>query len=232
MLDAALRPWIDPPLDRVGRVLAARKVPANGITLVGFVLGLAAVPALAAAAYPAALALILLNRLLDGIDGAVARAGRPTDLGGFFDIVADFIFYAAVPFGFALAAPENAVPAAFLIVSFMGTGASFLAYAIVAAKRGIGSDTQGSKAFFYLGGLTEGSETILCFVLMCLFPAEFPTIAWIFAALCWITTATRVIAAYRAFPTDEAPHPARVRSPPSPGGRGSEAPLPPGEGLG
>jgi phosphatidylglycerophosphate synthase len=168
MLDAALRPLIDPPLDRIGQALAAQGVSANAVTVAGFAIGLAALPALAAGLYAAALLLILVNRLLDGVDGAVA-----------------------------LADPANALAASFLVFSFMGTGASFLAYAAVAAKRRV--SVAPSKTFFYLGGLTEGTETILCFVLMCLFPAAFATIAWIFGALCWITTATRVVAAYQAF---------------------------------
>jgi phosphatidylglycerophosphate synthase len=197
MLDAALRPLIDPPLDRFGRALAAQGVSANAVTLVGFAIGLAALPALAAGLYVTALLLILVNRLYDGLDGAVARATGSTDLGGFLDIVCDFVFYAAVPFGFALADPANALAASFLVFSFMGTGASFLAYAVIAAKRRVA--VAPSKTFFYLDGLTEGTETILCFVLMCLFPAAFPAIAWIFGALCWITTATRFVAAYQAF---------------------------------
>jgi phosphatidylglycerophosphate synthase len=197
MLDAAFRPLIDPPLDRIGRALAARAVPANAVTLAGFAIGLAALPALAAGLYAAALLLILLNRLFDGVDGAVARVAGATDLGGFLDIVCDFVFYAAVPFGFALADPANALAAGFLVFSFMGTGASFLAYAVVAAKRGVAIAP--SKTFFYLGGLTEGTETIICFVLMCLFPASFPLIAWVFGALCWVTTVTRMAAAWEAF---------------------------------
>jgi phosphatidylglycerophosphate synthase len=199
MLDARLRPWIDPVLDRVGRPLAATGLRANHVTLLGFVVGLGAVPALAAGACVLALALILASRLLDGIDGAVARASASTDFGGFLDIVCDFVFYAAVPLGFALADPANALPALFLVVSFMGTGASFLAYAVLAAKRGISTELGGQKAFYYLGGLTEGFETIACFTLMCLFPRAFPLIAWIFGAMCWITTASRVLAARAAF---------------------------------
>jgi phosphatidylglycerophosphate synthase len=199
MLDAQLRPLIDPLLDRLGRPLAAGGIDANHVTLLGFAIGLGAVPALAGGAYWLALALILLSRLLDGIDGAVARASAPTDFGGFLDIVCDFVFYAAVPLGFALADPANALPAVFLVVSFMGTGASFLAYAALAAKRGVTSELRGRKSLYYLGGLTEGFETILCFVAMCLLPASFPTLAWIFGAMCWITTASRVLAARTSF---------------------------------
>jgi phosphatidylglycerophosphate synthase len=199
MLDARLRPWIDPALDRLARPLAARGLSADHVTLAGFALGLAAVPALATQAYLLALALILANRLLDGLDGALARATRPSDFGGFLDIVCDFAFYAAVPFGFALAEPQHALAAAFLIFSFVGSGSSFLAYAVLAAKRGA-AESPKRKAFHHLGGLTEGFETILCFVLMCLFPGAFAWLAWIFGALCWITTATRVLAARQAFP--------------------------------
>ncbi len=199
MLDARLRPWIDPLLDRLGRPLAMRGIRADHVTLLGFAIGLGAVPALASGACGIALALILLSRLLDGIDGAVARASAPTDVGGFLDIVCDFVFYAAVPLGFALADPLNALPALFLVVSFVGTGASFLAYATLAAKHGISTGIRGRKAFYYLGGLTEGFETILCFALMCIFPRAFPVLAWIFGTLCWITTASRVLAARVAF---------------------------------
>ncbi len=202
MLDARLRRSIDPLLDRLGRPLAARGIGANEVTLLGFAAGLGAVPTLAAGAYGLALALILTGRLLDGIDGAVARASSPTDFGGFLDIVCDFIVYAAVPFGFALSDPENALAATFLAVSFMGSGSSFLAYAVLAAKRGVTTEIRGQKSFYYLGGLTEGFETILCFTLMCVMPSAFAPIAWVFGALCWVTTLTRVLAARNAFGPD------------------------------
>lgn len=199
MFDATLRRLIDPPLNRLGRRLARSGITANQITLAGFAVGLLALPALAYQAYWLALFFILLNRLFDGLDGAVARAVGPSDLGGYLDIVCDFIFYAAIAFGFALAEPGNAVAAAFLVFSFIGTGSSFLAYAIIAAKRGITTERQGKKSLYYLGGLTEGGETIAAFALFCLFPSAFVWLAAIFGALCWITTATRMIMAWRDF---------------------------------
>ncbi len=204
MLDAVARHLIDPPLNAVGARLAARGVAANHVTFVGFALGMAAMPALAAGQFAAALGLIAANRVADGLDGAVARHSETTDLGGYLDIVGDFIFYSAVPFGFALFAPDrNAVAAAFLIFSFVGTGSSFLAYAIVAAKRGISTELRGRKSFYYLGGLTEGTETIGLFVAMCLFPQAFWWLAWTFGALCWLTTATRIAGAWAAFRAPE-----------------------------
>ena len=199
MLDAALGRLVRRPLDRAGGWLAAAGVPADAVTLAGFACGLGAVPLLAGERYGWALAAILANRLADGLDGAVARRRGATDLGGYLDIVCDFIVYAAVPFGFALARPENALPAAFLVFSFVGTGASFLAFAALAARRGLASLRHGPKSIYYLGGLTEGGETIALFVLLCLLPDHFAPLAWVFGALCWVTTVSRMASAAAAF---------------------------------
>jgi phosphatidylglycerophosphate synthase len=175
-------------------------VRADTITLAGFAVGLCAVPLLAFGAYGAALGAILLNRLADGLDGAVARAAGPTDRGAFLDIALDFFFYAAVPVGFALADPaSNALAAAVLVWAFVGTGSSFLAFSVIAAKRGLRADAYPRKGIFYLGGLTEGFETIALFVAMCLWPALFPPLALGFAAACLLTTGLRWLAGWRAF---------------------------------
>ena len=199
MFDAALRRLIDPPLNRAGLFLHQRGVSANAVTVFGFVIGIGALPALALGRADIALACILLNRLMDGVDGAIARQAGPTDLGGYLDIVLDFLFYSAVPFGFALMMPDYALAAAFLIFSFVGTGCSFLTYAIVAEKRKITTDIRGLKSFYYLGGLTEGGETIGFFILICLLPQHFSELAWIFGSLCWVTTVTRIWAAAVSF---------------------------------
>jgi phosphatidylglycerophosphate synthase len=196
VLDARLRRLIDPPLDRLGAPLAARGLSANAVTVAGFAIGLGAAVAIAWQAYLLGLGLLLLNRLCDGLDGAIARRRGLTDLGGFLDILLDFLIYSAVPFAFALADPAaNALAAAFLIFGFVGTGSSFLAFAIMAAKRGMSTELRGQKSLYYLGGLTEGTETILVFVLACLWPALFPWLALIFGLLCWLTTATRIAVA-------------------------------------
>jgi phosphatidylglycerophosphate synthase len=200
MLDARLRRLIDPPLARLAARAGQAGLSADGATFLGFGIGLAAVPAIALEAYGLGLGLILLSRLLDGLDGALARLAGPTDRGGFLDITLDFVFYATVPLAFALADPAaNGLAAAFLLASFIGTGSSFLAFAIMAAKRGLTTEQRGKKSLYYLGGLTEGTETIAAFALACLLPAWFPAIAWTFGALCWLTTMTRIIAGWQAF---------------------------------
>ncbi|KZD04869.1 CDP-alcohol phosphatidyltransferase family protein [Oceanibaculum pacificum] len=208
MLDAALRRLIAAPLERAGRFLADRGVAADAMTIIGFAVGMLAVPALACQHYGLALAAILVNRLADGLDGAIARqAGQrggqtagSTDLGGYLDIVLDFLFYAAVPLGFALADPAaNALAACVLLASFIGTGASFLAYAVLAAKRGLQTERRGRKSFYHMGGLAEGTETILAFTAFCLLPAWFPALAYGFAALCALTILGRIALAWREF---------------------------------
>lgn len=197
MLDRHLHPRLKPLLNRLVMTLDKPGFTPDGITLIGFAIGVLALPFLALDWYLAALVAIVLNRLLDGLDGALARRRGLTDAGGFLDIALDFLFYALVPFGFALANPAvNALPAVWLLFAFIGTGSSFLAFAALAAKHDIDNPGYAHKSFYYIGGLTEGTETILLFVLCCLFPAHFAWLAWVFGALCWLTTATRIWSGY------------------------------------
>lgn len=199
MLDRFARRLIDPPLNRAGAAIARLGVSANAVTLTGIAIGLLAVPALAMQRYDLALACVLANRLLDGLDGAVARAAGVSDFGGYLDIVGDMIFYGAVVFGFALAQPENAAIAALLLFAFMGTSASFLAWAILAAKRGLETETQGRKSFYYSAGLIEGTETLAFLAAFCLFPDSFVVLASLCAALCALTVIGRVALAATDF---------------------------------
>jgi len=199
MLDPLLRRIVDPPLFQAGRWLAARGVRANAATVTGLAVGLLAVPLLAHQHYFLALLAILANRLFDGLDGAIARHQGATAFGGYLDIVCDMLFYAAVPVGFALARPDNAVWAAILLASFVATASSFLGRAVMAAQRGERDDgARGRKAFFYAAGIVEGSETIIAFILFCLFPPAFPWLAGLFAALCLWTVLARLLEAARA----------------------------------
>ena len=199
MLDAKLRPLIAPPLNAAGRVLAGLGVTANALTFTGLALGLAGAGAIALDQIGWGLALIIANRVLDGLDGAVARARGPSDLGGYFDIVADFAFYVSVPLGFGILSAANTLPALVLVASFVLTGVSFLAFAVIAGKRGAETEAHGKKSFFYSTGLAEGAETIAVFIAMCLWPAWFGAIAYAYAALCVLTVFQRSAMAASAF---------------------------------
>ncbi|CTQ34012.1 CDP-alcohol phosphatidyltransferase family protein [Jannaschia rubra] len=192
MLDRHIRRLIDPTLDRAGRGLAAWGATADAVTLTGLGVGLVAA-VLIVLGWPGwALLPLLLSRLFDGLDGAVARARGRTDFGGYLDIWCDFVFYGAIPFAFALADPANALPAAFLILSFYINGSSFLGLAVQAEKRGLSTEAQGRKSLYYSAGLLEGTETIAFFVVLCLLPAQFAPLAWAFGALCLLTAGARV----------------------------------------
>ena len=202
MFDRAALRLLNPPLAALARGLVRAGIGADAITLVGFALGVAAALLIALQQPLAGLALLLASRLADGLDGTVARLTTPTDRGAFLDITLDFLFYASIPLAFALADPAaNALAAAVLLAAFIGTGSSFLAFAVLAERRGLKSVAYPNKGLFYLGGLTEASETLVCFVAMCLWPAAFAPLALGFAALCGLTLLARLRAGWLAFGT-------------------------------
>ncbi len=199
MLDRAAVAALKPLLDGGAGVLVRRGVGADAVTLTGFAIGMAAATAIALGHFGWGLALLLASRLADGLDGAVARLTQSTDRGAFLDITLDFLFYASIPLAFAIAEPAaNALPAAVLLAAFIGTGSSFLAFAVLAERRGLANSSQPQKGFFYLGGLTEATETLICFGLMCLWPDKFAWWAYGFASLCAMTIATRVVSGAKA----------------------------------
>ncbi|WP_316858884.1 CDP-alcohol phosphatidyltransferase family protein [uncultured Cohaesibacter sp.] len=202
MFDAKLKQHIDPVLDRAGKALAGVGVTANQITVAGLLLGCLAAGLIVAKAYLAGLLFLLISRLMDGLDGAVARARQKTDLGGYLDIVFDFIFYGLIPLGFALADRSvNALPAAVLLMAFYANGASFLSFAIMAEKRQISTTSHGSKSLYFTGGLAEAGETFAFFAAFCLLPGHFPVLAYLFAAITSVTTISRILLAIKLFGT-------------------------------
>ena len=198
MLDRLALAALRPALDRLAAGLVRRGVGADAVTWVGFALGMAGAAAIALQGYLAGLALLLAGRLADGLDGAVARATRPTDRGAFLDISVDFLFYASVPLAFAVADPaRNALAAACLLAAFIGTGSTSLAFAVLAERRRLASAAYPRKGIYYLGGLAEGTETIACFAAMCLAPRYFAWWAGGFAVLCALTVVGRLVAGWR-----------------------------------
>ena len=196
-----MRGVIDTPLNQSGRWLAARGASADAVTLAGLALGLAAAGMVWAGWSGLWVALLLLaSRLADGLDGAVARARGKTDFGGYLDIVCDFTFYGAVPLAFVLLdAAANGTAGAFLLFSFCVNAATFLGYAILAEKQGLETRSRGEKSLYFTAGLMEGTETIVVFVFLALWPGLFATVAWVFGGLCLVTAAARLTLAARTF---------------------------------
>ncbi|MDC3211975.1 CDP-alcohol phosphatidyltransferase family protein [Pseudoalteromonas distincta] len=206
MLDKFITPVIKPLLTPVVMLMHKRGITADQLTVVGFLVGLLAVPLLAFEIWYGALVAIALNRILDGLDGALARyANQSSSAGGFLDITLDFLFYAAIPLGFILANPEqNAIAGSLLLATFIGTGSSFLAFAIAAEKFKLEKPQFKYKSFYYLNGLTEGTETIALFIAFCIWPQHFAVMASIFAIACGITIFTRIHGGYHTLKQQEA----------------------------
>jgi phosphatidylglycerophosphate synthase len=199
MFDRLAATAIAPAVQIIARQLHRWGWRADWLTWMGFLLGIFASILIACRGYQMGLLLMIVSRLLDALDGAVARLSQPTDAGGFLDIALDFLFYASVPLAFAISDPaQNALPAAVLLAAFVGTGSSFLAFATLAAKRGLHNPRYPQKSFYFLGGLTEATETLLCFAAMCLWPPYFAVLAYGFAVLCAVTIVTRVLGGYAA----------------------------------
>ncbi|MEO6364062.1 MAG: CDP-alcohol phosphatidyltransferase family protein [Caldimonas sp.] len=203
MIDRQATALIRPGIDAIAAQLVRRGVGADALSFIGFAVGVGAAVAIAMQAFWLGAGLVVLSRLFDGLDGAVARLTRPTDRGGFLDISLDFLFYPSIPLAFAIADPAaNALAAAVLLAAFVGTGTCFLAFAAIAAKRGLTSAAYPNKSFYFLGGLTEATETLAFFVAMCIWPAGFALLAFVFAAMCVVTIATRLWWGWQAFAPD------------------------------
>ena len=200
MLDRAATRLIRPAVNFLAGQLVRAGMGANQMTLAGFAVGMSAAVLVASGHTGLAIGAILLSRICDALDGAMARLTRVTDAGGFLDITLDFLFYASIPLAFAVVQPErNALAAATLLAAFAGTMSSFLGFAVIAAKRGLSNLDYPDKSIYFLGGLTEATETLAVFIAMCLWPQHFALLAYSFSALCAITTFMRLWWGWRSF---------------------------------
>ncbi len=196
MLDASLRPRLDPVLVWIARGLQQLGVAPMALTLTGLVLGLAAAGAAALAWWWTALALWLISRLFDGLDGPLARLrGGGTAFGGYADFVADLTVYGAFVVGCALGQPDAITPLLVLLLTYYVNGASLLAYSAAAEHARIKSPDE--RSFHFTRGLAEGTETILAHSLFVLFPGRMGLLAWVFAAVVAVTIVQRLMLARR-----------------------------------
>ncbi len=198
MFDASLRRL----KDRVEEPLVAQMkgVSPNGLTLVALLVGLAAALCAAYGLYPWALLGWLLNRFIDGLDGALARSQRKhSDFGGYFDILADYVIYAAVPVGLALGAPtfERYLALALMLSVFYVNTASWMYLAAILEKRSA-RDPSTATTIVMPAGLIGGFETFLAYSIFLIFPAQMALLFSIFGLLVLFTTLQRLAWAWRA----------------------------------
>lgn len=196
MFDAAARRLTDAPMTLLAAPLHRGGVRADAVTFVGLAVGIAAAAAAADGRFGLALGLWLANRLLDGVDGALARLAGPTDRGGFVDLMADFTVYAAVVVGVAVAVPDARLAAAATIATYYLSGGAFLAWSSLVERRGATAATD-NRSIRFAGGLAEGAETIVAYVVLLALPDHAATVLWIWAALVFVTFLQRVALVWR-----------------------------------
>lgn len=184
MLDAIIRPYIAPSLDKLGEKVSAFNIPANVVTLAALVVGLIGCFFVAIQSYLFGLVFIIASRVLAGIDGAMARReSGGAEFGAYLAQVCDAVFYAAFVFFFVLASHAYYLAGLFLIFSYIGMAASSLAH----------GTPDGKTAPTLVGR----SGMVLFTVLVCLFPAYFPALAFLFGIVCWLSAIMRVMQVWR-----------------------------------
>lgn len=205
MLDHRLRVYKDVVLQPLATHM--ENIPPNLITLLAALVGLAAAGAATIPAYGLALGLWLANRVLDGLDGMVARqCQRQSDFGGYLDIVLDFVVYAALPIALYFGAPSNSngVGVILLLSSFYVNSASWLYLSAILEKRQVGADERGELTTITMPpGLIGGTETILFYVAFLIWPDQ---LFWLFVAmgaLVMVSVAQRLWWAYHNLPEDQ-----------------------------
>lgn len=190
MLDRRARALVARPLERAARRLAGAGVSADSVTAFGFALGVGACVAAATEQWIAALGLWLANRLADGLDGPIARLRGASAAGGFADIMADFTVYGGFVLAVAIARPEARLACVALFFAYYVSGVAFLAWSATAEQ--LRRDRPDERSLHFVGGIAEGTETIVAYAAFCLLPERAELIAWVFAALVAVTAIQRV----------------------------------------
>ena len=198
MRDAILRRKKDELMVPMARRLFGTIHP-NWVSFIAMTVGLASVIAVLQQAYPAGLGLWLLNRILDGLDGVVARVhDKQSDFGGYLDLFLDFVVYLAVPIGFLWVLPSSAnlwAGIALLAIYVL----NLLSWTTLSALLEKQQSRTGNRltSLEMPTGLIEGAETILFYALFYLLPGYLAYLFAIMALLVLYTAMQRLYWAYR-----------------------------------
>ncbi len=195
MLDYKVRKVLDPKLDRVGKFFAHLGIPADFVTLLGWLFGVAAIIFVSQRFFWLSLIFWLINRVLDGLDGPIARSGNRSPIGGLLDLLADFSIYGGYLVGLAIAMPSQGVALAVLFLSYYLSGMTLMA--ISSMKSESKAKTPGKRTFYFANGLAEGTETIIAYSLICIIPWAANIILWVFSVMVFITFLQRAVIAMK-----------------------------------
>lgn len=193
MFDISLRSIKDRLFDPICKGIPTAITPLQ-LTLLAFLSGILSCIAAARALPFQSVMLWLINRVLDCLDGAVARnRNQSSDLGGFLDLLADFIIYSAIPISCALGlsvTPSkerglwlavSLAEAAFHVNNFI----LFYVAAISEKKKKAGSDekevVKELTSLSMRPALIEGAESGIIFSIMLARPEWTCPLCWILA---------------------------------------------------
>ena len=197
MFDRQIQKYTQKPLQYIAK-LFLKFISPNHMTLIGFGFGVLMCLSIIIDQYLIAIIFLFLNRLADGLDGTMARLQTPTPLGGYLDIVLDFLIYSGFVLSFGITEQNNTLLSMILLFCYIGTGSTFLAKAaILPSLTNQNLNEEIPKSFHYAVGLVEGTETIVFMVLCLLFPNLFIYFSFIFIILCLITIVFRIIVCYK-----------------------------------
>ena len=197
MFDRQIQKYTQKPLHYIAK-LFLKFISPNHMTLIGFSFGVLMCLFIIIDQYLFATIFLFLNRLSDGLDGTMARLQTPTPLGGYLDIVLDFLIYGGFVLSFGITEQNNTLLSMVLLFCYIGTGSTFLAKAaILPSLTNQNLNEEIPKSFHYAVGLIEGTETIVFMVLCLLFPNLFIYFSFIFIILCLITIVFRIIVCYK-----------------------------------
>ena len=208
MMDGAVRRLIAKPLTRTAAAIDRPAITPDRLTVAGLIVGLASAGAAAAQLWWLALVLWLLSRLADGLDGPLARrrkqasangADPASEAGGFLDITADFVVYGSTVVGVAVGATAGHGapwwPFLLVLLAYYVNGTALLAFSSIAERTG--RTIEDGRSLSFLGGLAEGTETVIVHSVWLLLPAYAWQIALGWAAVVAVSAAQRVVAGYR-----------------------------------
>ncbi len=195
MLDEELRKGAKPFYTPLATPLAKR-MSGNAVSLAGLAAGLLCLIAVALGLNLPALILWLINRLLDGLDGEIARIrGEASEFGAFLDIAADFVMYGGFLVALAVQHPDARLALVVLFLAYYLNGTIFLALSSVLER--LKAERRTERGLHFRRSLAEGFETIMFGILALVFPAYISPIVWIFAAMVFVSAAQRLLDAKR-----------------------------------
>ncbi len=196
MFDRQIQKYTQKPLQYCAK-LFLKFISPNHMTFIGFSFGVLMCILIIIDQYFIALIFLFFNRLADGLDGVMARLKSPTPLGGYLDIVLDFLIYGGFVLSFGITDQNNLFSSMMLLFCYIGTGSTFLAKAaIIPSLSYQDSNKEVPKSFHYATGLIEGFETIIFMILCLLFSKLFIILSTIFSFLCIITIIARIMVTY------------------------------------